>query len=1000
MITLTEKTFPQPTLSIYLGGTGILVGDSLLTMLETLPDAERAFVETFFIDSQEPTIRDHERARHYCYSDLGVFSQPIYEGFTERRFPENLGVNPVVSSCDGCGVTRIFGAASLVACRDDFTDLVERANARLPKDGASAQPLQVFLTASACGGTGAGMILDAAALVRHVCRTRIGSNPRIFLFLLGPTAFFEDPTINLREDQRHRMQASTYALLKELHHFAQGNEFVSAYRLRDEIVRIGNSSDDDRLFDWVFFIDGRAEQGAPRSLAEVTWTVAEAQLHLGVSEVGRKVAESLPNQREERVRSFGLHFVHPDNKHRLSEAARDQLAKSSRTTFLASLAVRSVYFPAEEIKSWFRWRWVHEALDKTVDRRAVGGGVALVDEFDRLLGYDDGDVLEEGLLKELGLRAEQLLQVVAERDLSRGMAEGPSPSMPLEGMIQGAGELLDVAASLLAELREEPAAPAPGAERTGGPLSGADLLAAALPRWSAGLAAGLAAGGRSAERLWSLAWDPVEGRGLRWLDAFLTHTADLLTQLAQRGVRRPQLADLEMQLGEARQLHQWLARSYQRESRTLGFRWRAVRLRLAKLALLDDKQGPASDALQRKTKRLARQLTDLRGELLAQRRAQLLAALAPQAWLEAARLLRRWREEALLPTLTVAENALALAHNQRALARDGLAVHQGEGRRGRWRALSTVSVADDELLAQLSRRLEDRVQVEYLVLGPLGGRGLSRERHRLSIDTFRRTDARTVVDILHAHVAAETTGPLAIIDGGWNLEEARDRLRRSAAKALDEGAQPLVRFARAAVGLQLQGYFLAPRELVLPRPFGRTVGQMTPLSSRDPLRLGVVSFAFGIPPNALYGMDELFAQYTNLLGDQERNRGVQDRYPLHVFRGAAESFDEPYSPLTLEMDEVFLHSLLQVARELGIDDGRRIVLDIRQFDNTKHELERDWNRLIELAEKVVQRLDCRPEEVDRLFRNGEYSEIAHFYNSRRRRGGPGSPDGSPQHGTT
>src|SRR3954468_20171207 len=116
MITLTDKSFVQPTLSIYLGGTGIRVGDSLLTLRESLDASAQAMIEPFFIDSQEPAILDHERARHYCYQDLRQFSQPIYQEFTDHRFPENIGVSPVINSCEGCGVTRIFGTASLVAC--------------------------------------------------------------------------------------------------------------------------------------------------------------------------------------------------------------------------------------------------------------------------------------------------------------------------------------------------------------------------------------------------------------------------------------------------------------------------------------------------------------------------------------------------------------------------------------------------------------------------------------------------------------------------------------------------------------------------------------------------------------------------------------------------------------------------------------------------------------------------------------------------------------------
>ncbi|HEX8154124.1 MAG TPA: tubulin-like doman-containing protein, partial [Thermoanaerobaculia bacterium] len=379
MINLTARLFPQPTLSLYLGGSGIAVGEQLLSLLGGLDPADAAFVEPFFIDSQEPRIRDHERARHFCYTDLDQFFQPIYREFSNTRFPENLGVDPVYNSSEGCGVTRIFGAASLAASLDDFANLVEQAVARLKnRRRAGKQPLQVFLTASACGGTGAGMIVDAAALVRHFCRAK-GENPRIFLFLLGPSVYFEDPSVSMTGEQRDRMRASTYALLKELNHFAKGERFVSSYRLRDEPLDIGNVADGDRLFDWVYLLDGSAQKaGATRTLDEVGWMTAETQLHLAMSEVGRKVAESMPNQREQRGREYALNFVHPDNKSRMSDASRKRLQVAGRKTFLASFALRNVRFPAEDIKEWFRAGWVREALQKALLREDPERGVALI----------------------------------------------------------------------------------------------------------------------------------------------------------------------------------------------------------------------------------------------------------------------------------------------------------------------------------------------------------------------------------------------------------------------------------------------------------------------------------------------------------------------------------------------------------------------------------------------------------------------------------------------
>ncbi len=361
---LTEQLYRQPTLSLYMGGSGHRVGGNMLALMDGLDEASRAMIEPFFIDAQEPKIRNHERARHYCYRDLGEFYRPVYADFAKQRFPENLGASPIGNSCDGCGVTRIFGAASLVANRDDFAELIEGAVARLRASTRGAnKPIQVFLTASSCGGTGAGMILDAAALVGHIFRERLAERPKIFLFLLAPEVFLRDPSIKLSQEQRARMQASNYALLKELHHFAQGHPFTSSYRLRDEDVRIGNQDGGDRLFDWVFYLDGKSESSQrAHGLDEMAWIVAESQLHLALSEVGHKIVESLPNQREERSRDFALHHVHASKKERLPPHLREQLERSARKTFLATLSVRNVRFPAQEIRQWFLQRWCRDGL--------------------------------------------------------------------------------------------------------------------------------------------------------------------------------------------------------------------------------------------------------------------------------------------------------------------------------------------------------------------------------------------------------------------------------------------------------------------------------------------------------------------------------------------------------------------------------------------------------------------------------------------------------------
>jgi hypothetical protein len=231
-------------------------------------------------------------------------------------------------------------------------------------------------------------------------------------------------------------------------------------------------------------------------------------------------------------------------------------------------------------------------------------------------------------------------------------------------------------------------------------------------------------------------------------------------------------------------------------------------------------------------------------------------------------------------------------------------------------------------------------------------------------------------------VEAHTRGALTFLDNGWMLDEVRARIRTTAARVLDFGSEPLASFSRPALGVQLQSYLLTPREFVMPEPFGRRLSRMNRMTSRDPLQLGVVSFVFGIPPNALEGMTDLFAQYTIHIGDQHRNR-AQDRFPLHVFREAAEGFDEPHSPLTFQANDNLVRSLVDAARELW---GHHLKLDIREsFDPDSPEHWKDWNRYVELTEKLLRSLIRSPKDAERVFGNGRFPELERLYNTRRHR---------------
>jgi hypothetical protein len=977
MITLTDQIFLQPTLSLFLGGSGVRAGHDFLSMMESLPESHRALIEPYFIDSQEPAVRDHARSRHYCYQDLSEFFDPIYREFSDQRFPENLGVSPVMCSAEGCGVTRIFGTASLVACRDNFLALVDQAASRLRANRQSeTQPLQVFITASACGGTGAGMIIDAAALIRHYFRSR-GENARIFFFLIGPSAYVDDPQIRLTEGQMSRMRASTYALLKELHHFAQGNPFLSAYRLRDQVIDISNERDDDRLFDWVYYVDGRPEGGtATRTVDEVTWTIAEAQMHLCVTEVGRKVAESMPNQREERLRIFPLNSIHSDNKTRLTVAGRKQWEESSRRTFLAGLGVRNIRFPLDEIKQWLRWGWVVEALEKALQRARADEARPLVQQYDAILGLQGDEMLGEGLLADLELTRDGLLkQVQGDADPSKDMPRAMQAGSGDSELLSSVDTLLGVADSVVADIREGGSSLLSQGDGEGKALPAAsEMVERALRGLDENWRVQLADGGAIATRLWELAWHPASGRGLQFLSGFLTYLADRLTTLALKANTREATQALETRTSAVRTNLQRLRKQLQLEERAHVSR--AVRGVMKKLGLSGGVHGPRVTPL---LKTVAGDAAKLRQSILAQRRAQIGNALASKAWLGAAAALKRWRDDVLDPAITATENALTYADAEAQRARVALATHEGTGARGRWVARTTVQLAGEELLAAVRARVRS-VRVEDLVLDALQGEGIPYEGTRLNNRNLGSFAREIATGVLLTHVEAATRQKLTFLDDGWQIKELGEELKKLAAKALDDGAEPLVSFSRPAVGVPLQSYLLRPHGFLAPTPFGQDLGRMNALDSTDPLQLSVLTFAYGIPPNTLGGMHQLFEDYRILIGDAEEHKNDLDRYPLHVFRHAAETFDEVHSPISFDTGDGTPDAVVQAAGVLWEGgDGARLNIRICAPEAAAG----DWNVFIELTEKILHYLRLNPQEAARLFHDRRFLALERLYNSRR-----------------
>lgn len=92
----------------------------------------------------------------------------------------------------------------------------------------SSAQISIFLTCSIVGGTGNGMILDLAAMVKDIFKD-FWPTPRIYCILVLPAAF-------QKVVYNRNARANAYAALKEIDYFMSGNAFKATYPGGREVV--------------------------------------------------------------------------------------------------------------------------------------------------------------------------------------------------------------------------------------------------------------------------------------------------------------------------------------------------------------------------------------------------------------------------------------------------------------------------------------------------------------------------------------------------------------------------------------------------------------------------------------------------------------------------------------------------------------------------------------------------------------------------------------------
>jgi len=359
---------PVPSLVIGLGGSGAWTvvhikrqlldayGNEIppnvaLVALDTLDTAERAIAWVGSRDVKreagsgvggvtlDPTeyayiggdaydlVMDVAKTDRYAHLDSWLLADYLLRNLPRGQF--NLD--------QGAGMFRQLGRLAL------FRDLLNPATSAakqvienkflgIARDAGADTSVSVMIVGSLTGGTGAGLFLDIAHLVRRVAAVNnIGVTVRGFFYL--PQAFRAVLNDTALESARQR----SFAALRELQRFTLHENYDFGYPMRyvsetaGQDQRVYRSEVREKLYDFAYLVDGDGQRKK----------MSARKLESGVASV---VADSI-------VAYIDHHYGNYQNQYiaNIRAAVVDRQTKTGRRAYVGSLGSYSIILPIQSI---------------------------------------------------------------------------------------------------------------------------------------------------------------------------------------------------------------------------------------------------------------------------------------------------------------------------------------------------------------------------------------------------------------------------------------------------------------------------------------------------------------------------------------------------------------------------------------------------------------------------------------------------------------------------
>lgn len=254
----------------------------------------------------------------------------------------------------GAGQLRQFGRLAIFSdvaapARASIYNLFSRAIEDIRRTGYF-QTIDVFLVASVAGGTGAGMFVDMAYLVRQIAEQDHQLGVRLRGFLVLPEAFSAIPN-----GVKPSMRARAFACMRENKRFMVDFQYEHGYPMfyhgsgQDKIWR---STIKTKLFDFLYHIDGQSQRNP------LTNVLPEYGVTAAIAEAVAAMLDKPENNNED------VYDRHTTNV--IAQASQAGLTGGDEkyTSFDSAVGNFTIALPMHHITEWLSHRLALEALDR------------------------------------------------------------------------------------------------------------------------------------------------------------------------------------------------------------------------------------------------------------------------------------------------------------------------------------------------------------------------------------------------------------------------------------------------------------------------------------------------------------------------------------------------------------------------------------------------------------------------------------------------------------